>query len=184
MQLYGRFWYYPEPFPGCGPKVNLETPATEFNIRPNAGFRRPAWPWLMAGLVVIGGGIAIRLAMLGFWLILPFTILELGLVYYLVTLVRRRGGYLEKIRIDGERLSIYHLEPGNNRDWWFPLHWVKVDLRAPRHRWYPHRLLLGSSGRWVEVGTCLTDEERRSLADAVRDEIRRMKNLEAGRPDG
>lgn len=129
----------------------------------------------MAGLVVIGFGIALRLAMLGFWLILPFTILELGLVFYLVSLVRRRGSYVEKIRIDGERLTIHHLEPGKDQDWWFPLHWVRVDLRAPSHQWYPHRLLLGASGRWVEVGTCLTEEERHSLATAVRDEIRRLK---------
>lgn len=158
--------------------MNQESSFAEFNIRPNAGFRRPAWPWLMAGLVVVGLGIALRLAMLGFWLILPFTILELGLVYYLVTLVRRRGGYLEKICIDGERLSIYHLEPGKNQDWCFPLHWVRVDLREPNHHWYPHRLLLGSSGQWVEVGSCLTDEERESLASAVKSEINRFRTAE------
>jgi uncharacterized membrane protein len=158
--------------------VKQESPITEFNIRPNAGYPRPGWPWLMAGLVVIGLGIAIRLTLMGFWMVLPFTLFELALVYFLVRLVRRRGNYIEKIRIDGERLSIQHIQPGQDRDWWFPLHWVSVDLRAPRYRWYPHRLLLGASGRWVEVGACLTDEERLSLADAVREEIRRMREPE------
>mgnify|MGYP001815591025 FL=1 len=148
---------------------------TEFNIRPNAGYPRPGWRWLMAGLVVVGLGIAIRLTMMGFWLVLPFTLLELALVFYLVRLVQRRGNYVERIRIDGERLSIEHIEPNANRDWWFPLHWVRVDLRAPSHRWYPHRLLLGASGSWVEVGTCLTDDERMSLAEAVEGEIRRLR---------
>ncbi len=151
---------------------------TEFNIHPNAGIPRPGWPWLMAGLVVIGGGIALRLALMGFWLVLPFTLLELGLVYYLVRLVQRRGGYVERIRIDGEQLSIAHIEPGKDRDWSFPLHWVRVELRAPSHQWYPHRLLLGASGRWVEVGACLTDAERQGLADAVRGEIRRLRDPE------
>ena len=155
--------------------MNQDPAATEFNICPNAGIRRPGWPWLMGGLVVLGLGIAIRLALLGFWLVLPFTIIELGMVYYLVDLVRRRGSYIEKICIDREKVSVSRLEPGKDRDSRFPLYWVRVDLRAPTHRWYPHRLLLGASGRWVEVGACLTDPERHSLADAVRSEIRRFR---------
>ena len=169
-------WYY-SASPGIDPPVNQDPAATEFNICPNAGIRRPGWPWLMAGLVVVGLGIAVRLALLGFWLVLPFTIVELGMVYYLVDLVRRRGSYIEKIRIDGEKVSVSRLEHGKDRDRAsrFPLYWVRVDLRPPTHRWYPHRLLLGASGRWVEVGSCLTDPERHSLADAVRQEIRRFR---------
>ena len=150
-------------------------PKTEFNIRPNAGYPRPGWRWLMTGLVVIGLAISLRLTAMGFWVVLPFTLIELALVYFLVRLVQRRGNYIEKISIDGERLSIQHIEPGRDQDWWFPIHWVRVDLRPAAHRWYPHRLLLGASGRWVEVGACLTDEERQTLAEAVQGEIHRYR---------
>ncbi len=130
----------------------------------------------MLGLVAIGFAIALRLAVLGFWLVLPFTLIELALVYYMVNRIQRHANYVEKIRIDGEQVAVFHLGPGSRYDdAQFPLYWVKVDLRASSHRWYPHRLLLGASGRWVEVGSCLTDTERGCLADAVRQTIARYR---------
>ncbi len=155
--------------------MNQISPSTEFDIRPNASIKRPGWPWLMGGLVIIGVGIASRLALMGFWLVLPFTLVELGLVYYLVDLVRRSGNYRETIRIDGENVRVAFMEPGKTRARRFSVYWVQVYLKPPTHRWHPWRLLLGASGRWVEVGSCLTEAERSSLAEAVRREIRRFR---------
>ena len=52
----------------------------------------------------------------------------------------------------------------------------EVSQRTQR-RAYNRRLLIGSSGKWVEVGQCLTDEERESLANAVRTRIRQQLTL-------
>ena len=124
-------------------------------------------------LVVVSLGIAIRFALLGLWMVLPFTLLDLIAVVALVNLSRRRTAYVEKICIEGDSLKIFHLQKNNNRDWSFPLYWAKVNIVPPRHRWYPNRLLLGAYGEWVEVGQCLTDDERESLASGVKAEIRR-----------
>lgn len=148
---------------------------TEFIIRPNASFPRPSWRWLLLVLVIISLSIALRLAWLGFWMVLPFTLVELGFLVWLVHLVRRNGSYIEKICIEDEVVRIFHLQKDRDADWSFPLHWTRVDLRKPRHHWYPHRLLVGTSGRWVEIGQCLTDEERSGLASALRRAIQNQR---------
>lgn len=154
----------------------MESQTTEFTIRPNTSYPRRNWGWLLLVLVVTSMTIALRLAWQGFWVILPFTLVELAIVVVLMQLVRRRGSYTEVVRIGDENVEILHQQHGKDRDWIFPLYWTRVDLRSPRHRWYPHRLLIGSSGTWVEVGQCLTEEEREGLVGALRRELNRVKS--------
>ena len=146
--------------------------AVEFRVQPNSAYHRKSWRWLLAGLIVISLGIALRFAWLGLWMVLPFAILDILAVMLVVYLIDQRSAYVEKIRITDEQLEIQHIQKGKDQDWRSPLYFAQVELRQPQHQWYPHRLLLGSSGEWVEVGTCLTDDERISLAKEVRREIR------------
>lgn len=154
----------------------MESPATEFVIRPNAGYPPQGGRWWLLILVVMSMTIALRFAWLGFWMILPFTVIELGMLVVLMELVRRRGNYTETVRIGEQQVEVLHQQTGNNRDWTFPMYWTRVDLRSPSHHWYPHRLLIGSAGTWVEIGRCLTEEERFGLVNALRSELKRLKS--------
>ena len=145
---------------------------TEFVIRPNSAYNTHNWYWVFALLVLICVGIAVRFAWLGYWMILPFAILDVTAVGLILFLLGRRWSYVEKIRFQGDEVVIEHLERGKDQSWHFPLDWVRVELAAPSHRWYNRHLLIGSSGKWVEVGQCLTDAERESLAGALKQEIR------------
>ncbi len=156
----------------------MEQQATEFTIRPNASYPCRSWPWFLGVLVLVSMIIALRLAWLGFWMVLPFTLLELGFLVVMVQLVKKRACYIEKVSIANNKVTIAHIERNKDAEWSFPLYWSQVDLRKPNHRWYPHRLLLGSSGRWVEIGQCLTDEERSGLADAIRQAIIMQRHVE------
>ena len=46
----------------------------------------------------------------------------------------------------------------------FPRHWAQVKLRRPASRLHPSRLTIESHGRQCELGSFLTEEERRGLA--------------------
>ncbi len=144
---------------------------TNFEIRPNSGFNTRSRLWVFALLAVTCLSIAIRFALLGYWLILPFAILDVVAVGLILYLLMRSNAYVEKIRIRPDTLVIRHIEKRNRHSWTFALAWVQVVLESPRHRWYPHRLLLGSKGEWVEIGRCLTDPERQSLAIAIKTRI-------------
>ena len=111
-------------------------------------------------------------------MVLPFTVLELGFLMAMVWLVKTRANYIEKVSIREGQVTIEHLQKNKDAEWSFPLYWSRVELRKPGHRWYPHRLLIGTSGKWVEIGQCLNEDERAGLADAIRKEIMRQRNAE------
>ena len=141
---------------------------TEFIIRPNSTYHSADWVKVFVLLLVVCLSIAIRFAWLGYWLILPFALLDVLAVGLILRMVVRRSAYVERILIDDEHVEIQHIQKNNNAIWKFPLYWTQIRLQSPKHRWYPHQLLLGSKGKWVEVGQCLTHQERLTLADKLR----------------
>lgn len=145
-----------------------------FEIRPNSALNRRHQPIIYGLLGVICLGIALRFAFLGYWLILPFAILDvigLGLVLYLIT---QNSAYKERVIVSPEHVVVRHIEKNNRHTWRFPVHWVKIRLDRSMPRWYLPRLLLGCKGTWVEIGRCLTGDERISLAKAIGDEVVRQ----------
>jgi uncharacterized membrane protein len=71
----------------------------------------------------------------------------------------RAGDRSERITLDGSSLEVRAL-PGRQRVCFQP-YWVRVRL-APGNG--HHRLLLGSHGRELEIGSFLADEERAELS--------------------
>ena len=144
---------------------------SEFVIRPNSTYHRRSWPWVFALLVLVSLSIGIRFAMLGYWMILPFAILDMLAVGLVLWLLTRQSAYVEKVRVDNESVTIRHIQKRNSDQWRFPLSWTRVNLQAPSHPWYNNKLLIGSKGKWIEIGRCLTDAERTELARAIKEEI-------------
>ncbi len=114
-------------------------------------------------------------------MILPFALIDVLAVGLILQMVVRQSAYIEKIRVDGEKVEIQHIQKNNNASWQFPLHWIQVNLQSPKHRWYPHKLLIGSAGKWVEIGRCLTDRERITLAQAIGNQVLRFDGIDKGR---
>lgn len=121
--------------------------------------------------------IAIRFALLGYWMILPFALIDVLAVGLILHMVVRQSAYIEKVRVDGEKVEIQHIPKNSNASWQFPLHWIQVNL-SPKHRWYPHKLLIGSASKWVEIDRCLTDRERITLAQAIGNEVLRFDSID------
>jgi len=119
---------------------------------------------LVAGTLLISGSVAL----MGFWLVLPFAGLELLAIGYALKLVQERGRYQEVVRISHDELVI---ERGNqsveHRDA-FPRYWSSVRLAPARVASYPSKLLVGCMGKSLEVGACLTETERIGLSRRMR----------------
>ena len=104
------------------------------------------------------------LAFQGFWPVLPFAGLELFLLGLALGMSLRRGRRREIISVDADRVRVTLETPGRppvTRE--FSRHWARVERRAAPRRGHPGRLLIASHGRSVEVGSMLTEDERRSL---------------------
>jgi uncharacterized membrane protein len=108
--------------------------------------------------------IAIFFAVQGFWPILPFAGLEIGLLIWAVRASMRAGLERETLLITEESVTVLHRSPAGDWDSVFPRHWTTVKLHAPLAVLHPSRLMLESHGRAFEVGRFLTEDDRRGLA--------------------
>jgi uncharacterized membrane protein len=118
-------------------------------------------------IATVGGttfAVAAFFTLRGFWPVLPFAGLEVGLLAWATSVSMRNRRQLETIYIEADRITIRHIGEKGEAVSVFPRHWARVTLHAPPTALHPSRLLLESHGRAREVGRFLTEDERRTLA--------------------
>ena len=132
-------------------------------IKPNASL--PA-SWFLQAIVIISFPsllLALLLASMGFWMVLPFALLQILAIVYAFRNYRQRALWIERIYISDYLVVI---ERGTGRceeRIELPRHWARVQLEPPADRLKPNRLLLRTSMQTYEVASCLTDSERIGL---------------------
>ena len=148
----------------------------QFIIKSNNSLGRRELLLLVGVFVLVLMLLAVRLLMLGLWIVLPFLLLDLVAVGAAFYVIRRKCSVYETIEINEAELHIKHHERRQPKSWSFDLHWVKVSLQTHTHPWQPSRLLLGSHGQWIEFAGFLTNDERESLFYALDTSIKQHLN--------
>ena len=123
--------------------------------------------------------IALLLTSQGFWPVLPFAGLEIGLLIWAVRTSMRSGLERETITVTLDSVIVRHWDRRGVQSAVFPRHWSRVTLHAPLAALHPHRLVLESRGRACEVGRFLTEDERRSLAVRLQQLVGNMNETPA-----
>ena len=100
----------------------------------------------------------------GFWPILPFAGLEMLLLGWALKASMERRHHRQTITVTDADVSVESRDRARCVQVVFPRHWAQVKLRRPASRLHPSRLTIESHGRQCELGTFLTEEERRGLA--------------------
>lgn len=110
----------------------------------------------------------------GAWLVIPFTGLELlvlGMGLYLQSCWAAQKQIItvddREVRISSERRGELPLS--------FPLHWFQIKLLSNSQSWYPNRLIVGSHGRFIEIGSYLVEEERERVAEQLHRLVKEAK---------
>jgi uncharacterized membrane protein len=141
-----------------------------FRSRPNHSLTRPQERlafWSLAALCFVT---AIGFALLGYWLILPFAGLEIGLLAWAFEALRSHEGDYETLTIEGDVVVLeWHAGAhGGRRE--MNRQWARVvcDCSTPGRNC---RLSVSSHGRETEVGQYLSDEERLQLAATLRSKL-------------
>lgn len=110
---------------------------------------------------------ALFFALQGFWPVLLFWALEmLGLGAALHASVQQRN-YSQTVLITDSQISLVTRSRHGEAKQEFARHWAKVKLRSPPRRLGSSRLTIESHGRAYEVGSFLTEEDRRVLAERL-----------------
>ena len=133
-------------------------------LAPNCSLTPRGARLFVGSLAAVTFAIAGFFALQGFWPVLPFAGLEIGLLAWAVRASLRRGAERELIVVSEAQVLVERRTSSGSRLSVFPRHWARVTLRGPQRAPHPSRLTIESHGRACEVGRFLTEDERRRLA--------------------
>jgi len=133
-------------------------------ICPNCSLSVRGAVMFFGSLCFVSFGIAGMLAIQGFWPILPFAGLEMLALGLALKISLGRRFHRQTITVTDEQVSIESRDRVDTSQVVFPRHWAQVKLRRPASRLHPSRLIIESHGRQCELGSFLTEAERRGLA--------------------
>lgn len=138
-----------------------------FKIRPNRSMStRGMWLFvLLVSLAVLL--LAFRFYLLGAWVVVPFAFLEVFMLALGFWLFDRSSRYRETLQLSREWVLVTQGGLSGKKEWRFNPHWVKVNLKLDSKEWYPSRLIIAAHGEQIEIGACLTNQEREKLSEAI-----------------
>lgn len=126
----------------------------------------------LGGLALLIGA---RFWMLGAWPVLPFGVLEVGLVVVMLRVNSRQARGSELILLNETELRIVRTEPsGQRREKVLPSAWLSVSLQEREGR--VPKLLLSRYGLSEEIGQALGEAEKRDLAAGLARALHRVRN--------
>ena len=136
---------------------------TTYILQPNRSLKRGQ---VCLAVSVIGAallGVTLYFSMQGAWMVIPFTGLE---AVVLVTAVYMQCKWSRQKQIVEVGETTVRTRKGVNSDEsvCFPRGWLRVSLIEAHCSWHPKRLIIGSHGRYVEIGAFLEESEREQLA--------------------
>jgi len=111
--------------------------------------------------------VAVRFYLLGAWVVLPLTLLELLVLGVSLRMFMRNAGQVEILTMDKDEVRLQRRGGKEGGEWRFQTYWLRVLLDKDLKSWYPSRLVLSSHGKAVEIGAFLTEEDREALAESI-----------------
>lgn len=150
--------------PGLNRRANQDY---EFVSRPNRSLSPLQQRLVFWSLAIPCMGIAGFFAALGYWLMLPFAGIEVGVLAWAFENLREHDRDYESVSISGDCLRIEGHELGKTWHRELNVHWTRVDCICERGE-NLCRLSVRSHGETIELGRYLNDQGRMELAATLR----------------
>ncbi len=122
------------------------------------------WRWsLFASLCCVSLGLGLGFAAVGAWLVLPYSALEMAVLFLAFRWIERHAGDWERVSVCGDRVIVERERAGARMRQEFNRYWARVEVEAGGLNRRP-RLKLRFAGREVPFGDELPAGERQSVA--------------------
>ena len=154
--------------PGAGiPSLPIEPEFSVVSRRNDSLGSR--WRWrLFASLCVISLGLALGFAALGAWLVLPYSALEMAVLYLAFRWFERHAKDWERVSVCGDRVILERDRAGVYTRREFNRFWARVELEESGARNRVPRLTLRFAAQRESFGDELPVEERVAVARELR----------------
>lgn len=164
----------------ASPQPDSETPLFDAELTPHRSLTPRGFLLLMLGIGAISFTAGLAFFLAGAWPVIGFLGADVLLIYLAFKANYRSGRMVERLHLTRDRLTVSRTWPsGQAKSWEFQPSWLQVICDAPAgERQSPDSpaecpLILRSHGNSLTVGSFLTRQERRDLADALRAALNR-----------
>ncbi|MCK5359272.1 MAG: DUF2244 domain-containing protein, partial [Gammaproteobacteria bacterium] len=106
----------------------------------------------------------------GLWMILPFSGLEIGMLYIGLHICVHRNATTEVITFHDNTVIIEKGRTHSEHSWEYQRSWAKIFVKPPEHRGHPKRIFIRSHGKELELGTFLNKQDKENF-------ISKLKNI-------
>jgi uncharacterized membrane protein len=126
------------------------------------------WRWrVFASLCIVSFGLALGFAALGAWMVLPYSTLEMAMLYLAFRWIERHAADWERVSICGDRVIIERELAGMRTRREFNRYWTRVEVEEGAFN-RPPRLKLWFAGQGMSIGDDLPPRERVIVARDLR----------------
>jgi uncharacterized membrane protein len=141
-----------------------------FESRPNCSLHGASRRLAFWSIAIVSMGVASGFCLLGYWPVMPFAGLEIGVLAWAFEVIKQRESDFEKLVIDDDRVDLLTRCEGKIEARKLNKHWTKVILVCERPETNCH-VLIRSEGKDSELGCHLNDEERIELAKLLKKKL-------------
>jgi uncharacterized membrane protein len=149
-------------------------PAIVIQLAPHCSLQPRGALYFFGSVCAVSFSIAGAMALKGLWPILPFAGLEMVVLGWALAVSLQRRHHSQTITVTQDQVLIATRDRLLMTQVEFPRHWARVKLHGADTPLHPSRLTIESHGRSYEVGSFLTEEERRTLTGRLRRSIGRV----------
>lgn len=141
-------------------------------LQPSRSLSQRGLVILISLVVTANAALALRALQAGGWPVLPFLGLDLLALVAAFWLNNRAARMHERIVLDADALTISHVAPsGRSTRWGFEPAWVRIAVDESARP--GGRVTVTTHGKGVALAAFLTPAERREVAAALNDALRR-----------
>ncbi|HEY3731391.1 MAG TPA: DUF2244 domain-containing protein [Steroidobacteraceae bacterium] len=143
-------------------------------LSPNCSLTTRGALLFFSSICLVSFTIALAMTLKGLWPVFPFAGLEMLVLGWALRSSLQRQHYSQTITVTDDRVEVATQRRELREQVVFPRHWAQVKLRRAETRLHPSRLTIESHGRSYEVGSFLTEEQRRALAGRLMRSVGRI----------
>ena len=126
------------------------------------------WRWrVYASLCIVSFGLALGFAAFGAWMVLPYSALEMAVLYLAFRWMERHAADWERISICGDHVIVERERAGTRTRREFNRYWARVEMDEGAFN-HPPRLVLWFAGQGMSFGDELPALERAIVARDLR----------------
>ena len=127
---------------------------------------RARWT-LFAGLCAVSIGMAVAFAAFGAWPVLPYSVVEMGVLCWAFRWIERHANDWERVTVRGDQIVVERIRGGARTQREFNRFWTRLDVESDAGNRVA-RLVLRHRGESLLFGEELSAHERAALARDLR----------------